>query len=81
MKLNLNDKFIASWVPETINGGQENLNGQSVLKKGLWDEKSHISRNKKTGELYMVFYDRDKKNYITANADIVSITMNIFQGK
>ena len=34
MKFKIGDKFIATWTPETINGGQENMNGQSITRKG-----------------------------------------------
>ena len=74
MKLNKGDKFIATWTPETIDG-QENMQGQSITRKGQWD------RNKKTGKLYMTFWDRDKDRYTTANAEIVSVSANIFQGE
>lgn len=46
MKLNLGDKFIATWEPENING-QENMQGQRLTVKGQWDEKSKLKRNKK----------------------------------
>ena len=59
MKLNKGDKFIATWTPETING-QENMQGQTISRKGQWDDKSKIERHKKTGKLYMTFWDRDK---------------------
>ena len=82
MKLNKGDKFIATWTPEHING-QENMQGQRLTIKGQWDEKSKIERNKKTGKLYMTFKDRDRSGdrdvYITANAEIVSVSANIFQ--
>ena len=80
MKLNKGDKFIATWTPEHING-QENMQGQSITRKGQWDEKSKIDRNKKTGKLYMTFLDRDRKVYITANSEIVSVSANIFQNE
>jgi len=84
MKLNIGDKFIATWTPETING-QENMQGQRLTVKGQWDEKSKIARNKKTGKLYMTFKDRDRSGdrdvYITANSDIVSVSANIFQSE
>ena len=78
MKLNVGDKFIATWEPENING-QENMQGQRLTVKGQWDEKSKIARNKKTNQLYMTFKDRDRNVYITANAEIVSVSANIFQ--
>ena len=78
MKLNKGDKFIATWTPETIDG-QENMQGQSITRKGQWDEKSKLKRNKKTGKLYMTFKDRDRNVYITANSEIVSVSANIFQ--
>lgn len=78
MKLNNGDKFIATWTPETING-QDNMQGQSISRKGQWDDKSKIERHKKTGKLYMTFWDRDKDRYTTANAEIVSVSANIFQ--
>ena len=80
MKLNKGDKFIATWTPEHING-QENMQGQSITIKGQWDEKSKIDRNKKTGKLFMTFLDRDRKVYITANSEIVSVSANIFQNE
>ena len=80
MKLNKGDKFIATWTPEHING-QENMQGQSITIKGQWDEKSKIDRIKKTGKLYMTFLDRDRKVYITANSEIVSVSANIFQNE
>ena len=78
MKLNIGDKFIATWEPEHING-QDNMQGQRLTIKGQWDEKSKIDRNKKTGKLYMTFLDRDRKVYITANSEIVQVSANIFQ--
>ena len=78
MKLNKGDKFIATWTPETIDG-QENMQGQSITRKGQWDEKSKLKRNKKTGKLYMTFKDRDRNVYITANSEIVSVSANIFK--
>ena len=80
MELKLGDKFIATWEPEHING-QENMQGQRLTIKGQWDEKSKIARNKKTGKLYMTFLDRDRDNYITANAEIVSVSASIFQNE
>ena len=80
MELKKGDLFIATWTPETING-QENMQGQSITIKGQWDEKSKIDRNKKTGKLYMTFLDRDRKVYITANSEIVSVSANIFQSE
>ena len=76
--LNKGTKFFVTWSPEYING-EENLHGQSVSRKGLWDEKSKIAINKKTGKKYMTFWDRDRERYTTANSEIVSITYNIFQ--
>jgi hypothetical protein len=81
MKFKIGDKFIATWTPETINGGQENMQGQSISRKGTWDEKSKISRNKKTGKLYMTFWDRDQERYTSANAEIVQVSANIFQSE
>ena len=63
MKLNKGDKFIATWTPETING-EENMQGQTISRKGQWDDKS-----------------RDKDRYTTANAEIVSVSANIFQSE
>ena len=80
MKLNKGDKFIATWTPETIDG-QENMQGQSITRKGQWDEKSKIDRNNKTGKLYMTFLDRDRKVYITAKSEIVSVSAKIFQNE
>ena len=80
MKLNKGDKFIATWTPETING-EENMQGQSITRKGQWDDKSKIEKHKKTGKLYMTFWDRDKDRYTTANAEIVSVSANIFQNE
>ena len=80
MKLNKGDKFIATWTPEHING-QENMQGQSISRKGTWDDKSKIEKHKKTGRLYMTFLDRDRKVYITANSEIVSVSANIFQNE
>ena len=57
------------------------MQGQSITIKGQWDEKSKIDRNKKTGKLYMTFLDRDRKVYITANSEIVSVSANIFQNE
>ena len=78
MELNKGDLFIATWTPETING-QENMQGQSITRRGTWDDKSKINRNQKTGKLYMTFWDRDKDRYTTANAEIVQVSANIFQ--
>ena len=47
--LNKGTKFFVTWTPEFING-EENFHGQSVSRKGLWDEKSKIAINKKTGK-------------------------------
>ena len=80
MELKKGDLFIATWTPETIDG-QENMQGQSITRKVQWDEKSKIDRNKRTGKLYMTFWDRDKDRYTTANSDIVSVSANIFQGE
>ena len=44
--LNKGTKFFATWTPQYING-EENLHGQSISRKGLWDEKSKIDVNKK----------------------------------
>ena len=70
--------LISSWTPQYING-EENLHGQSISRKGLWDEKSKIDVNKKTGKRYITFWDRDRERYTTANSEIVSITFNVFQ--
>jgi hypothetical protein len=78
MELKKGDLFIATWTPETING-QENMQGQSITRRGTWDDKSKINRNQKTGKLYMTFWDRDKDRYTTANAEIVQVSANIFQ--
>ena len=78
--INKGDKFIATWTPETING-EENMQGQTISRKGQWDDKSKIERHKKTGKLYMTFWDRDKDRYTTANAEIVSVSANIFQSE
>jgi len=78
MELKKGDLFIASWTPETIDG-QENMQGQTITRRGTWDEKSKIDRNKRTGKLYMTFWDRDKDRYTTANSDIVQVSANIFQ--
>ena len=80
MKLNIGDKFIATWTPETING-EDNMQGQSISRKGQWDDKSKIEKHKKTGRLYMTFWDRDQERYTTANAEIVSVSANIFQSE
>ena len=80
MELKKGDLFIASWTPETIDG-QENMQGQSISRRGTWDDKSKINRNQKTGKLYMTFWDRDKDRYTTANADIVQVSANIFQSE
>ena len=80
MELKKGDLFIASWTPETIDG-QENMQGQTITRRGTWDDKSKIDRNKKTGKLYMTFWDRDKDRYTTANSDIVQVSANIFQGE
>ena len=55
------------------------MQGQSITRKGQWDDKSKIEKHKKTGKLYMTFWDRDKDRYTTANAEIVSVSANIFQ--
>mgnify|MGYP003153646714 CR=1 FL=1 len=78
MRFKEGDKFIATWTPETING-QENMQGQSITRRGTWDDKSKIEMNKLTGKPYMTFWDRDKDRYTTANSDIVSVSLNIFQ--
>jgi len=78
MRFKEGDKFIASWTPETING-EENMQGQSITRRGTWDSKSKIEIHKKTGRPYMTFWDRDKDRYTTANSDIVSVSLNIFQ--
>ena len=78
MEFKKGDLFMVSWKPETING-EENMQGQSISRKGQWDDKSKIERHKKTGKLYMTFWDRDKDRYTTANAEIVSVSANIFQ--
>ena len=44
--LNKGTKFFVTWTPEFING-EENFHGQSVSRKGTWDEKSKIAINKK----------------------------------
>ena len=80
MRFKEGDKFIATWTPETING-QENMQGQSISRRGTWDDKSKINRNQKTGKLYMTFWDRDKDRYTTANSDIVQVSANIFQSE
>ena len=80
MELKKGDLFIATWKPEHIDG-QENMQGQSISRRGTWDDKSKIDRNKKTGKLYMTFWDRDKDRYTTANADIVQVPANIFQSE
>ncbi len=80
MELKKGDLFIASWTPETIDG-QENMQGQTITRRGTWDDKSKIDRNKKTGKLYMTFWDRDKDRYTTANSDIVQVSANIFQSE
>ena len=80
MELKKGDLFIATWKPEYIDG-QENLQGQSISRRGTWDDKSKIDRNKKTGKLYMTFWDRDKDRYTTANSDIVQVSANIFQSE
>ena len=41
MRFKEGDKFIATWTPETING-QENMQGQSITRRGTWDNKSKI---------------------------------------
>jgi len=78
MRFKKGDKFIATWTPEMING-QENMQGQSITRRGTWDNKSKIEIHKKTGKPYMTFWDRDKDRYTTANSDIVSVSLNIFQ--
>ena len=80
MELKKGDLFIATWTPETIDG-QENMQGQSISRRGTWDDKSKINRNQKTGKLYMTFWDRDKDRYTTANSDIVQVSANIFQSE
>ena len=39
MELKKGDLFIATWTPETING-QENMQGQSISRRGQWDDRS-----------------------------------------
>ena len=48
--LNKGTKFFVTWTPQYINGEENFLHGQSVSRKGLWDEKSKIAINKKTGK-------------------------------
>ena len=79
-KLKNDNLFILTYMPETIDG-QENMQGQSITRRGTWDDKSKIDRNKKTGKLYMTFWDRDKDRYTTANSDIVQVSANIFQSE
>ena len=47
--LNKGTKFFVTWTPQYING-EENFHSQTVSRKGLWDEKSKIDVNKKTGK-------------------------------
>ena len=74
--MNKGDKFFATRTPDFING-EENMRSQSISRRGTWDEKSKIAINKKTGKPYMVFWDRDKERYTTAQTPVnISITVS-----
>ena len=74
--LNKGTKFFVTWTPQYING-EENMRSQSISRRGTWDAKSKIAINKKTGKPYMVFWDRDKERYTTAQTPVnISITVS-----
>lgn len=64
-------KFFVTWTPQYING-EENFHGQSVSRKGTWDEKSKIGINKKQENVIWPFGTETER-------DIQRQTLILFQ--